>query len=224
MSFVAQNDFNGESEKGICPSGAEYGDQLKGAAVADAPFGGAGDDIGHSDDADKLAQREWQTYPNRGRKTLALVARLHAELLQELDRLEDRNWSLQGHIKSSMQSDSRRRPDAISGPGLPGDLHAGVIAALQEEVETAGEGLDRLQGRDLEDRVIKLAGFAMELNVLLSEIESREASWGLWYGACRSSRRAAAAYRADGWTKARSRQLLREACVLFRAPPEGLAE
>ena len=175
--------FKEGSEKVVYQPAAEYDDERKGSSAADDFSGYPGDDAtqGHDDAQQSRTSR---------RNTLALAARLQAELLQGLERLEDRQWSLQGHIRSVVQ---RRCRHGFFGPAEQGGLHAGKIAALQEKVERACEGLDRLGGRDLEDRCFTLAGFAMELSVLITEVESRERAWGLFLNTRQFSRMAAAA-------------------------------
>ena len=126
-----------------------------------------------------LGEARRQMRRGRRRGTLVLAARLRGELLQKLDRLEDRHWSLRGHIEGVQRSGGGGRRDALFGRDLPDGLHAGTVVFLRDRVEETYRGLGRLKGAQLEDRCRGLAGLRTELAALVAEIEEREAAWGL---------------------------------------------
>lgn len=113
----------------------------------------------------------------RGRRTVILAEQLRGELLQRIERLEDLDWSRQGHIRSALRASGHERFDDIAGPDMRDSEPAGRIKTLREKVETTCQGLNRLEGRQLEDRCFTLASLSTEVDVLAWEFDEQEVAW-----------------------------------------------
>lgn len=130
-----------------------------------------------------LALRRFQDdvwrWRHKGRRALALAARLRSDLGRELDGLERRNRRLRADVRRATWPRRLDPSRSVFGPDLAEDFHAGLIASLRERAEHVYRVLSFEQTRKLEGQCQALADLMAEAGALAAEIGAREEARGL---------------------------------------------